>query len=173
MQFSSIWPIDRTLSGATTPVNLTMKGYSAFPKPPASLEPYHLIVLYHIQDTYWEGSLTYKGTVGVFYSPSQQGSSIFYPTPVYECRKWWWLLLKRNSCLKLHKWVSTMTIQLAQVYLPLMISLVNWWYLQLRRHRDWFFKSLFLIVSFIRTIELDLSKMEIKKKKTERNSKKK
>ena len=44
--FSSIWPIDRTLSVAAR-VNLwaiAMKGYSAFPKAPALLEPYYQIV---------------------------------------------------------------------------------------------------------------------------------
>ena len=30
---------------------MAMKGYSAFPKAPASLEPHHQIVLCHIQDT--------------------------------------------------------------------------------------------------------------------------
>ena len=48
-QFSSIWLIDRTLSGATTPgqvdmVAMVMKGYSTFPKAPALLKPHHQIV---------------------------------------------------------------------------------------------------------------------------------
>ena len=48
-QFSSIWPIDRTLSGVTTPGQselgaMAMKWYSAFPKAPALLEPHHQIV---------------------------------------------------------------------------------------------------------------------------------
>ena len=48
-QFSSIWPIDRTLSGATTPDQSGPgsdgnEGYSAFPKAPALQEPHHLIV---------------------------------------------------------------------------------------------------------------------------------
>ena len=30
-----------------------MKGYSAFPKAPALLEPHHQIVLCHIRDTRW------------------------------------------------------------------------------------------------------------------------
>ena len=45
-QFSSIRPINRSLSRATIPGRvelgaMTMKGFSAFPKPPALLEPYH------------------------------------------------------------------------------------------------------------------------------------
>ena len=57
MSNSSIWPIDRTLSGATPmsqsgPVSGSNNGYSAFPKTPALLKPYH-----HIEDTRWE-SLT-------------------------------------------------------------------------------------------------------------------
>ena len=45
MQFSSIWPTDRTLSGATTPgQRLQWRGCSAFPKAPASLEPHYQIV---------------------------------------------------------------------------------------------------------------------------------
>ena len=51
----SIWPIDRTLSGATTPGQggpeaKAMKGYSTFPKSPR-MEPCHQIVYCHIQDT--------------------------------------------------------------------------------------------------------------------------
>ena len=42
-------PIDRTLSGANTPSQsdlraMAMKGYSAFPKAPALLEPHHQVV---------------------------------------------------------------------------------------------------------------------------------
>ena len=43
-QFSSIWPIDMTLLDATSPGAIAMKGYSAFTKTPALLEPYHYIV---------------------------------------------------------------------------------------------------------------------------------
>ena len=45
-QFSSIWPIDRTLS---------MKGYLAFPKALALQKPHQQIVLYQIKDTFPEG----------------------------------------------------------------------------------------------------------------------
>ena len=57
-QFSSIQPIDRTQSGATT-LDLgamAMKGYSAFPRALALLEPRHQGVTY--QDTLCEGGLT-------------------------------------------------------------------------------------------------------------------
>ena len=51
---------------------MAMKGYPAFPKVPASLEPHHQIVQCHIQDTRWGGVLPLcRGAVGVFYSPSQ------------------------------------------------------------------------------------------------------
>ena len=46
-QFSSIWPIDRTLLDATTPGQseaMAMKGYSAFLKAPALLDPHPQIV---------------------------------------------------------------------------------------------------------------------------------
>ena len=48
-QFSSIRPIDKTLSGATTPCQSRPesdgnKGYSAFPKVPALLERHYQIV---------------------------------------------------------------------------------------------------------------------------------
>ena len=48
-QFSSILPIDRTLSGATTLSHSGCRsngneGYSAFPKAPALLNPHHQIV---------------------------------------------------------------------------------------------------------------------------------
>ena len=54
---SSIWPIDMTLSGATT-LDLRamiMNRYFAFSKAPALLESCHQIVWYHIQDTAWWG----------------------------------------------------------------------------------------------------------------------
>ena len=49
VQFSSIWSIDRTLSGATTsapnePGSDGNEGDSIFPKAPALLEPHHQIV---------------------------------------------------------------------------------------------------------------------------------
>ena len=45
IQFSSIWSIHTALSGARVDlVVMTIKGYSAFPKAPALLEPYHQIV---------------------------------------------------------------------------------------------------------------------------------
>ena len=47
--FSSIWPIDKTLPGATTKAivdqgAMAVKGYSTFPKVLALLEPHHQIV---------------------------------------------------------------------------------------------------------------------------------
>ena len=48
MQFSSIYPIDRALSGATilgqSGPGSNAKGCSTFPKAPALLEPHHQIV---------------------------------------------------------------------------------------------------------------------------------
>ena len=43
VQFSSIWPLDRTLSGATASdlEAMAIKGCSTFSKIPASLEPHH------------------------------------------------------------------------------------------------------------------------------------
>ena len=56
-----------------------MKGYSAFPKAPALLEPHHQIVYCHIQDTHRGGGVLplCKEAVGVFYSPSRLGKSDF------------------------------------------------------------------------------------------------
>ena len=49
IQFSSIWPIDKTLSGATTqgqrwPESDAIKGFSTFPEAAVLLEPQHQIV---------------------------------------------------------------------------------------------------------------------------------
>ena len=60
VQLSSIWLLDRTLSGATTlgRVDLgamAIKEYSAFPKAPALLEPHYQCP---ILDTRWDGGLT-------------------------------------------------------------------------------------------------------------------
>ena len=62
LQFSSIWPIDRTLSGATTsgqsePGSDGNKEVFYIRQAPALLEPHHQIVSCHNQDTRW-GSLT-------------------------------------------------------------------------------------------------------------------
>ena len=56
--FSSIWSIYRTLSCATTPDRvdlraMAIKGYSAFPKVPALLEPHNQIVWCHYKDNRW------------------------------------------------------------------------------------------------------------------------
>ena len=48
---------------------VAMKGCSAFPKAPTSLETHHQIVLCHIQDTHW-GLPLCREAVGIFYSPS-------------------------------------------------------------------------------------------------------
>ena len=42
---------------------VVVKGYSAFPKAPASLEPHHQIVYCYIQDTCWGWGLTEKQLV--------------------------------------------------------------------------------------------------------------
>ena len=55
---SSIIPIDRTLSGATTPGKSAhgsdgYEGFSLFSTDSALLNPHHLIVSCHTQDTRW------------------------------------------------------------------------------------------------------------------------
>ena len=48
------------------------KGYSAFHKAQALLEPHDQIIECRIQDTRWEGVLPlYRESVGVFYRPSR------------------------------------------------------------------------------------------------------
>ena len=54
---------------------LAMKRYSAFPKAPASLEPYHQIVLCHVQDSRWGRVFPLnRGAVGIFYSLIRLGN---------------------------------------------------------------------------------------------------
>ncbi len=57
---------------------MAIKGYSAFPKAPALLEPHHQIVSCHNQDTPWgRGVLPICREAGsVFYSPSRLGNQI-------------------------------------------------------------------------------------------------
>ena len=73
---SSIWPVDRTLSGATTSVDLgamALKGYSAIPKTPALLKP-HFQFFSIISRTLVGGVLTLsRDTVGVFYNHRKLG----------------------------------------------------------------------------------------------------
>ena len=76
-QFSSIWHIDRTPSGVSTPVDLEamlMKGYSLFPEAPALLLLYDQIVYCHIKDARCGVLPHCKGAVGAFYSPSRLGN---------------------------------------------------------------------------------------------------
>ena len=57
-----------------------MKGYSAFSKAPALLEPHHQIVQCHIQDTHQGGVLPLRRkAVSVFYSPSRLGKALLEP----------------------------------------------------------------------------------------------
>ena len=113
-QFSSIWPLDRTLSGATTPFQSRhwSDGNEGVLRIPALLEPYHQI-----------SSVSYPGhslvgpyplcreVVRVFYSPYRLGhrtlvgasltplerSSVFYNSHPHPRQlgilKWLWTLL--------------------------------------------------------------------------------
>ena len=65
---------------------MAMKGYSAFPKAPALLEPHHQIVYCHIQDTRLGGVLPLcREAVGVFYSPSRLGNCLLGCCFCYCC----------------------------------------------------------------------------------------
>ena len=66
--FRSIWPMDRTPSGAT---NLGQSGPKSNGNEGARLEPHHQNVLCNIKDTCWVGVLLLCiESVGVFCSPS-------------------------------------------------------------------------------------------------------
>ena len=72
MSNSSIWPIDRTISGAITPSQSGPgsngnEGVLCIPQSSILLKPQNQIVLYHIQDTYPSAERD------VFCSPSQLG----------------------------------------------------------------------------------------------------
>ena len=56
---------------------MAMKGYSAFPKAPALLEPHHQIVSCHIQDTRWGGSYS-SAEVPSVYSTAPANWAIKY-----------------------------------------------------------------------------------------------
>ena len=51
---------------------MTMKGYSAFLKAPALLEPYYQFVKCHIRDTHWLGGESY---------PSAEKQSVYSTAP--------------------------------------------------------------------------------------------
>ena len=73
MSIITVWPIDRTLSGVTTPgqrgPGINEVGYAAFLKALALLGPYYQIVELKL-----EGVLPlWRNTVSIFYCPSQQG----------------------------------------------------------------------------------------------------
>ena len=83
MQFSSVWPIDRTLSGATTlgqsgPGSDGNEGVLCIPQSSSitGTSPSDCLVSYpgHLL---WGVLLICRGAVGVFYSPSQLGN--WYP----------------------------------------------------------------------------------------------
>ena len=89
----SIWPIERTLSDATTAVDIwamAMKGYSTFPKSP-KLVPSRQIVLCHIQDNRLKLVLPLCRSVGVFYTPSRQGWN--RPELMSECYRMFWAII--------------------------------------------------------------------------------
>ena len=55
---------------------MAMKGYSAFPKAPALLEPHYKIVFCHIHETRWGVVPLCRGAFGIFYRPSRLGKDI-------------------------------------------------------------------------------------------------
>ena len=61
---------------------MAMKGYSAFPKAPTSLEPHHQIILCHKQDTRWRRRIPLQKAVAEFYCPNLQGKKFGM---VYQC----------------------------------------------------------------------------------------
>ena len=73
--FRFIWHIKRTLSGATAPNQMAMKGCSAFPKVPELLEPHHQIVKSHVQENRLEWVLPlWRDPVGVSTAPAKWAS---------------------------------------------------------------------------------------------------
>ena len=82
-QFSSICPIDRTLSGATTPGQSELgsdgnKEVLHIPQSSRITEPYHQIILCHIRTLIGGVLPLCRGAVSVFYRPSQLGYIIFF-----------------------------------------------------------------------------------------------
>ena len=79
MHFSSIWTIDRTLSGATTPNQSGPRSDGneevlCIPPNPALLEPHHMFSV--ISRTLVRGILPlYRGADGVFCSPNWLGNA--------------------------------------------------------------------------------------------------
>ena len=69
---------------------IAVKGYSAFPKTPALLEPHHQTVYCHIQDIHWVGwgfLPLCRGAVNVFYSPSRLSKKrVFGVSPIGQYR---------------------------------------------------------------------------------------
>ena len=55
---------------------MAIKGYSAFPKAPATLEPQHQIVLCYIQDTHWRGFTPLQGSSRCILQPQPTGQYI-------------------------------------------------------------------------------------------------
>ena len=92
VQFSSIWPMDRTLSGATTPSQSGPGSDSneevlRIPKAPALKEFYNQIVSCLIQDTIWWGGLTsQQRSSRCILQPQPTGKSI-YGNAHKICRK--------------------------------------------------------------------------------------
>ena len=58
---------------------MAIKGYSAFPKAPAPLEPHHLTVQRHMQDTRWGGGSC----------ASAEKQSVYSTTPADWANKFW------------------------------------------------------------------------------------
>ena len=80
---SSIWPLDRTLSGATTPSQNESASESNeevlyIPQSSSITRVSPSVCLMSYQDTLWRGVLPFcSDVVNIFYSPSQLGFSDF------------------------------------------------------------------------------------------------
>ena len=107
MQFSSIWPINRTLSGTNTPGQSRPRsdGYERgtlhSPKAPALLKPHQQIVLCHIPDTRvcGEGGLTPSAEVQSVYSTTLADWAKDYAKVVLQnIIKIEFIIVTQNSC---------------------------------------------------------------------------
>ena len=108
-QFSSIWPINRTLSGATTPSQSGSRSNGnerviRIPKAPALLEPHHQFLYSHTGHSLVEvgGLLVCRDAVNVFYSPSRLGKEIkFRKYSIFKVGNYllWFLLFTEHKSL--------------------------------------------------------------------------
>ena len=99
IQFSSNWPIYRTVSSATTPGQILpgSDGNTAFAKAPTFVELHHQIILCYIQGTHWWSFTPQQGSSQRILLPNKRILNEILP---WESCNDWFIYISKNCSVR-------------------------------------------------------------------------